>query len=130
METEQPNISTLSGTVTVTFSDAVVASTTEARIVCVDGEPDVFYVPFKDVYFEMLTAMDKTIYRPDWGVAHFWSISAAGEAADNFIWAYLSPEPTAAALANHGAFNPEVSLISAVRSEQGMHSTKFPSLSV
>lgn len=126
METEQPQISTFSGTVTVTFSDAVVASTTEARMVCVGGEPDVFYVPFKDVYFEMLTAMDKTIYRQDWGVAHFWSISAVGEAADNFMWAYLSPEPPAAALANHGAFNPEVALISAVPTEQGVHSTKFP----
>lgn len=63
MQTEPLNISTFNGTVTVTFSDAVIASTTRARVICVEGEPDVFYIPFEDIYFDMLRAMDKTIYR-------------------------------------------------------------------
>jgi uncharacterized protein (DUF427 family) len=125
-QTEQLKIGTFDGTVTVTFSDAVIASTTRARMVCVEGEPDVFYIPFEDIYFEMLRAMDKTVHRPDWGVAYFWSVSAVGEAADDFMWAYLTPEPAAAALANHGAFNPESAVISAVPTEHGIHSTALP----
>lgn len=124
--TEELKIRTFDGTVTVTFSDAVIASTTRARVVCVEGEPDVFYIPFKDIYFEMLRALDKTVHRPDWGMSHFWSVSAVGEAADDFMWAYLAPEPAAAAVANHGAFNPEIARISAVPAEHGIHSTALP----
>lgn len=126
MQIEPLSIGTFDGTVTVTFSDAVIASTTDARVVCVRGEPDVFYIPFEDIYFEMLRAMEKTIHRSAWGIAHFWSVSAVGEAAQDFMWAYLSPEPAAAALANHGAFNPESARISAVPAEQGIHSTELP----
>ncbi|MBB6468769.1 DUF427 domain-containing protein [Aminobacter carboxidus] len=126
MQTEHLNISPFNGTVTVAFSDAIIASTTHAQVICVEGEPDVFYVPFEDIYFEMLTKSHKTVHRPDWGIAHFWSVSAVGEAAHDVMWAYPSPEPAAATLANHGAFNPEVARISAVSAEHGTRSTNLP----
>jgi uncharacterized protein (DUF427 family) len=127
MLSDQLSITTFQGTVTVTFSDAIIASTTRARVVCVEGEPDVFYIPFEDIYFEMLREMDKTVHRADWGVAYFWSVSAVGEAAQDFMWAYMSPEPAAWELANHGAFNPEVARIEPVPAERGIHSTRLPS---
>lgn len=119
MQSEQSKIMAFGGTVTVAFSDAVIASSTKAKMICVDGEPDVFYVPFEDIYFEFLTAMEKTVYRTGWGVAHFWSVSAAGEAALDFMWAYVAPEPEVWVLAKHGAFNPEIARIEAVPAVRG-----------
>lgn len=48
----QFKIAPFDGSVTVFFSDSVIASTTSAKVLCVDDGPDVFYTPFKDVYFE------------------------------------------------------------------------------
>ncbi|MBB6469897.1 uncharacterized protein (DUF427 family) [Aminobacter lissarensis] len=42
------------------------------------------------------------------------------------MWAYLAPEPAAAALAKHGAFNLESAVVSAVPAEHGIHSTALP----
>ncbi|MCX8572043.1 DUF427 domain-containing protein [Aminobacter sp. MET-1] len=102
------------GTVTIIFSDAIIASSTQAKMLCVNGEGDVFYVPFEDIYFDFLTAMERTVYRVGWGAAHFWRVSACGAAAQDFMWAYLDPEPGVELLANHGAFNPELARIEAI----------------
>jgi len=114
MASDQLRISLFTGTVTVMFSKLIIASSTDAKAICVDGEPDVFYIPFEDINFEHLTALDRTVYRADWGVAHFWTVSAAREAGKDFMWAYLEPEANVAGLANHGAFNPEMANIEAV----------------
>ena len=42
------------GVVTVTFSDAIIASSDEALVLREADYPPVFYIPFKDVYFEFL----------------------------------------------------------------------------
>ncbi|MEO5324970.1 DUF427 domain-containing protein [Mesorhizobium sp. CC13] len=111
------------GSVTVFFSDSVIASTTNAKALCVDGEPDAFYIPFEDIYFEFLTATENTAYRPGWGTAHFWRVSAVGQAAEDIMWAYVEPEVTS--LANHGAFNPELARIEATPAERGAGSTRL-----
>lgn len=117
----QFKIAPFDGSVTVFFSDSVIASTTNAKVLYVDDGPDVFYIPFKDVYFEFLTATDKTVNRPGWGVAQFWRVSAAGKAAQDFMWSYLDPEITA--LAEHGVFNPELARIEATTTERDSSET-------
>lgn len=111
MASDHSRISAFTGTVTVMFADLVIASSTEAKAICVDDEPDVFYIPFKDINFEHLTALYRTVHREGWGVAHFWAVSR--ETGQDFMWAYLEPEASLAAVANHGAFNPELASIEA-----------------
>jgi uncharacterized protein (DUF427 family) len=102
------------GTVTVMFSDAIIAATTRAKVLKEQGHEPVFYVPFDDIYFNFLTRTGTTTRCPLKGTASYWRVSAAGEARDDFMWAYETPVPDAAAIARHGAFDPKAAHIEAV----------------
>jgi uncharacterized protein (DUF427 family) len=93
----------------------VIASTTNAMLQSGHGGPDVFYVPFRDIYFEFLEPMNRTVDRPGWGVARSWGVSAVGEAAQDFMWAV--PGPDDSTLTGHGTFNPELARIDAAPAE-------------
>ncbi|TIU76804.1 MAG: DUF427 domain-containing protein, partial [Mesorhizobium sp.] len=43
-------VTPFNGTVTVRFSDAIVASTERAKVLHEDGHDPVFYIPFEDIY--------------------------------------------------------------------------------
>jgi len=113
---EQFKIVPFDGSVTVFFSDSVIASTRNAMVQSGHAEPDVFYIPFEDIYFEFLEPMNRTVDRPGWGVARSWSVSAAGEAAQDFMW--VVPGPDDSTLTGHGTFNPELARIDVSHTEQ------------
>ena len=99
-----PAILPFHGTVTVRFSDAIVASSECAKMLYEDGRDPVFYIPFEDIYFELFEKTNATS-ESAWGTAGYWRVHAAGASADNFMWAYETPETAALAIARHGAFD-------------------------
>ena len=94
------------GVVTVHFSDAIVASSDKALVLREGDYPPVFYVPFKDVYFELLRPTDTSTHCPYKGDASYWSVSAAGRFENDVMWAYESPYDEMQQIRNHGAFYP------------------------
>ncbi len=93
------------GTVTVTFSDAMIASTDRALILHETGHEPVPYIPFEDIYFEFLEKNKSTTSCPLKGTASYWRVTAVGESAEDFMWAYETPFERARAIAGHGAFD-------------------------
>lgn len=112
------SIEPFAGTVTVTFSDAIIAATDKAKLLREDGHKPVFYVPFEDIYFEFLKRTNTSSHCPLKGTASYWRVSAVGEAAEDFMWAYETPDPLAHEIAGHGAFDDKLAGIEAV-SEDG-----------
>ena len=106
------------GTVTVSFSDAIVASTQRAVLLHEAGHEPVVYVPFDDVYFTFLERQDKTTRCPLKGMASYWRVQAVGEAADDFMWAYETPLDAARPIARHGAFDASIARIEMVPADE------------
>lgn len=95
------------GAVTVVFSDAILASTDKALMLREADYPPVFYIPFKDVYFEFLKRSGTSTHCPFKGDASYWSVSAAGEAINDVMWAYERPYDEMLPIRDHGAFYPD-----------------------
>ncbi|RWB50824.1 DUF427 domain-containing protein [Mesorhizobium sp.] len=113
------------GTVTVRFSDAVVASSERAKVLHKDGNDPVFYIPFEDIYFELFEKTNTTTSSP-FGTTSYWRVHAVGAAADDFMWAYETPETAALAIARHGAFDPDKARIDADPAEDERHTPHVP----
>ena len=106
------------GVVTVSFSSAIIAASKNARVLSEAGHPDVFYIPFEDSYFDFLRRSATTSHCPFKGDASYWSVTAAGEARTDVMWAYENPYEEMLAIRDHGAFYPDKVRIEAVeRSE-------------
>lgn len=120
-----PAIVPFHGTVTVRFSDAIVASSERAKVLYEEGRNPVFYIPFEDIYFELFEKTNATS-ESAWGTAGYWRVHAAGASADNFMWAYETPEPAALAIARHGAFDPHKARIDADPAEDKRHTPHLP----
>lgn len=103
------------GTVTVTFSDAIIASTDRALVLHEPGHEPVPYVPFEDIYFEFLEKTATETRCPHKGTAGYWRVTAVGEAAEDFMWSYETPFERARAIAGHGAFDKRRARIEMVR---------------
>jgi len=113
------------GTVTVRFSDAIVASSERAKLFYEDGRNPVFYIPFEDIYFELFEKTNATSESP-WGTVGYWRVHAAGASSDNFMWAYEIPETAVLAIARHGAFDPYKARIDADPAEDKQHTPHLP----
>jgi uncharacterized protein (DUF427 family) len=109
------------GTVTATLSDAVIASSDRALILRESGHDPVFYFPFEDIYFEFLEKTGTTTTCPLKGQASYWRASAVGTAAEDAMWAYLTPKPGAAGIAGHGAFDLSTVRIEAIPAPDRQH---------
>ena len=94
------------GVVTVAFSDAILASTDKALVLREANYPPVFYIPFEDIYFELLKRSDTSTHCPYKGNASYWNASAAGEAVNDVVWAYERPFDEMTEIKDHGAFYP------------------------
>lgn len=94
------------GTVTVTHSDAIIASSDRAKVLREGTYPPAFYVPFEDVYFDFLEKTDTTTHCPFKGDASYWSVSASGESARDVMWSYESPYDEMTAIKGYAAFYP------------------------
>jgi len=114
------------GTVNVMHSDAMVASTKDALLLREDGHDPVFYIPFRDIYFDFLLPSRTTSHCPLKGDARYWSVSGVGEAEDDILWAYDQPPPALNAIRQHGAFDPKKVRIEAVPQEDALHTPHAP----
>jgi len=114
-------IEPFAGTVTVKFSDAIVAATDRAKVLREQGHEPVFYIPFEDIYFELFEKTNITSECPLKGTASYWRVHAVGSSADDVLWAYETPDAAARAIAGHGAFDPEKVRIDVEPSEDKRH---------
>jgi uncharacterized protein (DUF427 family) len=114
-------IEPFSGTVTVRFSDAIVATTDRAKVLREDGHEPVYYIPFEDIYFDLFEKTNTTSQCPLKGTASYWRVHAVGSASDDFMWAYEAPDTAARAIARHGAFDPEKARIDIAPAEDKRH---------
>lgn len=93
--------------VNVLFGDVIVATTNEALLLKEGSHPAVVYVPREHVATEFFIPTDKHTTCPHKGEARYWTISAAGRAAENAVWAYDTPKAEVSAIAGHVAFYPD-----------------------
>lgn len=114
-------IEPFAGTVTVRFSDAIVAATDRAKILREEGHEPVFYIPFEDIYFDLFEKTNTTSKSPLKGTASYWRVHAVGSSADDFMWAYETPDTAARAIARHGAFDPQKARIDVDPAEDKRH---------
>lgn len=108
------------------FSDAIIASTERAKVLHEDGHDPVFYIPFEDIYFDLLEKTNAATHSPLKGTASYWRVHAVGGAADDFMWAYETPDTPALAIARHGAFDPKKARIDADPAEDKRHTPHIP----
>ncbi|PWJ85398.1 uncharacterized protein (DUF427 family) [Pseudaminobacter salicylatoxidans] len=94
------------GTVVVFFADAVIASTTHAKVLREQGHEPVYYIPFEDIYFEFLRPSETRTYCPFKGHASYWNVIASGDAARDVMWSYQDPYSEMAVIDKHAAFYP------------------------
>lgn len=126
MNAGQASIRPYDGTVTIRFSDAVVAASHRALVVA-DGKGEgTFFIPFDDIYFEFLQKSNSTRRDPERGTVSYWSVHAVGEAADDVMWVYETPEPDWEKLHAHGAFASDKVDVEATPSPDPAHSTELP----
>lgn len=93
------------GAVTVTFANAIVASSERALVLREANYPPVFYIPFEDIRFELLTRSDTSTHCPFKGNASYWSVRAAGdEVLNDVMWSYERPYDEMTGIKGHGAF--------------------------
>jgi uncharacterized protein (DUF427 family) len=104
------------GVVNVSFAEAILASSDEALVLREEDYPPVFYIPFKDIYFEFLKRTDTHTNCPYKGDASYWGAVAAGEADKDVMWAYEEPYDEMLRIKDHGAFYPDKVKIEAIPS--------------
>lgn len=95
------------GVVTVSFSDAIIASSDRAKVVKESGHDPVLYIPMDDVYWDFFRKSDTTSECPFKGQASYWNVWAVGESKDDVMWAYENPYDEMQALRGHVAFYPD-----------------------
>src|SRR5690606_15899149 len=64
----------------------------------------VYYVPRKDVRFDLLEATDHSTHCPFKGDARYWTVRAGGREAENAVWGYDEPIEGAPDLSPYVAF--------------------------
>ena len=92
------------GTIKVTFSDAIIASTDNALQVVEEGRDPVYYIPFEDIYFDFLSRTGEETDDAGHGAVAYWDVSAVGQGAREVMWSYDTPPKGLQRLAEHGSF--------------------------
>lgn len=127
MKTDIDNITSVrrfDGTVTASFSDAVVASTSNALVAEQDGRP-LFFFPLRDVYSEYLKRSPEKPAGSD-PSRDWWEVSAVGEGHAHAMWSLNETATEFGRLGEYGCFDPEVITIEASPREVGENSTELP----
>lgn len=108
------------------FSDAMIASTKEALLLTEEGRDPVYYIPFRDIYFDFLSPSSTEHHAPLKGKARYWNAEAVGEAGHDVMWTYDQPVPEMSAIRQHGAFDPQKVRVEAVPQEDLLHTPHVP----
>lgn len=91
--------------VVVTYQDATLADSRNAKTMREANYPPVHYIPRSDVNMSLLERTDEHTHCPYKGEASYYALrTAPGEA---IAWSYEAPYSTAAELKDHIAFYPE-----------------------
>ncbi len=93
--------------VRVLFNGRVVADTTRALSLKEVGLPAVQYIPRDDADMSLLERTEQKTHCGYKGDAAYYTIRAAGRAAENAVWTYEDPESAVAAIKGHLAFYPD-----------------------
>jgi uncharacterized protein (DUF427 family) len=100
-------IELFSGTVTVTLSDAIIASSSRAKVLREGTYGPVLYIPFANIHFERLKPSETSTHCQYKGEASYWSGVVGGEIRKDVMWAYQHPYDEMLAIKDHGAFYPD-----------------------
>ena len=96
----------VTGTVRVVFAGEVVLETRNAVRLKEGGLPPVLYLPREDARMECFRRTTHKTHCPRKGDAAYYSIEAGGRTAENAVWTYETPFPTAEPIKGHFAFYP------------------------
>jgi uncharacterized protein (DUF427 family) len=101
-----PRLEQSSKTVRVLFCGQLIAQSTRAYRVLETSHPPTWYIPSADVKMDLLEATRKTSFCEWKGVASYWTVRVADQAAENAAWSYESPNPSFTSIKSHIAFYP------------------------
>lgn len=91
--------------VRVIFGGETIADSKRAKLVRESDVLPAYYFPKEDVHTELFIPSAKKTQCPLKGEASYWSIRSGGKSAENAAWSYLDPEPAAARIKDHFAFD-------------------------
>ena len=92
------------------FGGEVIAESADALVLSERGYPPRIYFPPEGLRKDRLAPTDHATSCPWKGTAAYWTVSAGGETLENGAWAYPTPLPELAALANHVSFYEAVTI--------------------
>src|SRR5262245_66619799 len=93
--------------VRLTVNGRVIADTTRALSLKEVDLPAVQYIPRDDANMSLLERTAQKTHCGYKGDAAYYTIRAAGRAAENAVWTYEDPYPAVAAINDHLAFYPD-----------------------
>lgn len=120
----EPAITPFRGTISVMFSDAIIASTQRALVYSDGGDPR-YFIPFEDIYFLFLSPSHRQQHGR-YGRMSCWRVTAVGESADDVMCAFENPGDLAPQLMLHGTFDPGKTRIEIVPEEDPQHQVSLP----
>ncbi|HVO91298.1 MAG TPA: DUF427 domain-containing protein, partial [Terriglobales bacterium] len=91
--------------VRVFFGGEMIADSKRAKLVRESDVLPAYYFPKEDVRTDLLTPSAHTSRCPQKGEASYWSIRSGSKSADNAVWSYPNPLPSASAIEGHFAFD-------------------------
>lgn len=89
------------------FADHVIADTDDALLVREGRLAPVYYFPVEDVEMGYLGRADRQTHCPLKGDASYYSIKMHSQIAENAVWAYEEPTPSAETLRGRLAFDTD-----------------------
>ena len=91
----------------VTFAGEVIAESAAAIVLNEAHYPARVYFPRADVAMDRLVRTDHASHCPYKGDAAYYSVSIAGQVAENAVWTYEAPYPAMAAIEGMLSFYPD-----------------------
>lgn len=86
------------------FGAETVVDTRLGKLLHETGLLPQLYIPREDVRFEMLQNTEHSTHCPFKGDAAYWSVHSGDRVAENAVWAYPEPRPSASWLRDYVAF--------------------------
>ena len=90
--------------VRVEFGGEMVADSRRVKAMHETGQMMALYFPPEDVHTALLERTDHTSECPHKGTASYWSVRVGDRTAENAVWSYEDPVPSASPIAGYLAF--------------------------
>lgn len=102
-----PRLEPTTSHVEVAFAGVTIADTREAFRVLETSQPPAFYLPPDDVTSDHLVPSSHRTFCEWKGTARYFDLVVGDQVSPQACWAYPSPTPAFAAIADHLAFYPQ-----------------------